>query len=208
MIILKNIDQYIAYCKEHQINFDQLIEDYQNQCLNDEHKEFFYQVMDDLREELKDDQVMLEPLVQGLVEKIENINYIDNLIDQSLSQYRNMERLRQLEKEDSKQLFNFLVHLFDEYIVRTDPYFLEHASEFGFSSKQEMEMIAEHLDSMVHYYVYKRLTQKYIQMDLRDELGVSLPTCHYISELIEKNFQSICLGDILSSLTVLMKKSD
>ena len=110
MIILKNIDQYIAYCKEHQINFDQLIEDYQNQCLNDEYKEFFYQVMDDLREELKDDQVMLEPLVQGLVEKIENINYIDNLIDQSLSQYRNMERLRQLEKEDSKQLFNFLVH--------------------------------------------------------------------------------------------------
>ncbi|CVH74422.1 hypothetical protein BN3662_00236 [Clostridiales bacterium CHKCI006] len=196
----------IHYCRQNNISFDRLIDDFKNGTIPEEYDDFFYRTLDEIKELCKQDKnVNIKAIVEGFIHDEQNIGYLQEIIDNRLTRYRETKVLRDLENRNAVDLIHYIESLFSDYIVRFDPLWFDSYLRFGFTSKQEMERVSSHLNSLVHYYVYRRYTQKYIEMDLGDKLGLAPSTCRIIADLIEKNFETICMGDILLALNHLSK---
>ena len=68
----------IHYCRQNNISFDRLIDDFKNGTIPEEYDDFFYRTLDEIKELCKQDKnVNIKAIVEGFIHDEQNIGAIE-----------------------------------------------------------------------------------------------------------------------------------
>ena len=113
--------------------------------------------------------------------------------------YSGFSLLRELETKDEITLKGLLAIIYQKYIVRYEPGYVQRM-EVGKYSEEELMGIVSRITYLTDYYIVRSYTVKGMVDDLRDETGLSRENCEYWADLIEQNYQMLKMNYILEQM--------
>ncbi len=119
--------------------------------------------------------------------------------------YMEFSLLRELEDRSDESVRGLLSTIYNKYIVRFEPGFLN-----NFANKKYDEEVLGNLVACItyltDYYIARSYTMQGIIKDLEDESGLSQENCEYWGELIEQNYSMLKMNYIVSELGKIKKR--
>lgn len=166
----------------------------------DEISEQIQQLYRILRQELKEgdkDEVCIYLQKEKLQQKV-----IDALIRRAqgmLSFYKAFSFLRNLEKRNEDALKGMLASVYQKYIVRYEPGYLNQMVNEKYD-KERLTDVVNRINYLTEFYVSRSYNVFGMMRDLQDETGLSWESCEYWAELIDQNYQVLKMNYILEEL--------
>ena len=151
---------------------------------NEEVKKLINYLVRVLRKELKtgDRTEIKEYLQEERLKRETAEKLIDNALEM-LQFYSGFSLLRELETKDEITLKGLLAIIYQKYIVRYEPGYVQRM-EVGKYSEEELMGIVSRITYLTDYYIVRSYTVKGMVDDLRDETGLSRENCEYWADLI------------------------
>ena len=167
---------------------------------NEEVKKLINYLVRVLRKELKtgDRTEIKEYLQEERLKRETAEKLIDNALEM-LQFYSGFSLLRELETKDEITLKGLLAIIYQKYIVRYEPGYVQRM-EVGKYSEEELMGIVSRITYLTDYYIVRSYTVKGMVDDLRDETGLSRENCEYWADLIEQNYQMLKMNYILEQM--------
>lgn len=167
---------------------------------NEEVKKLINYLVRVLRKELKtgDRTEIKEYLQEERLKRETAEKLIDNALEM-LQFYSGFSLLRELETKDEITLKGLLAIIYQKYIVRYEPGYVQRM-EVGKYSEEELMGIVSRITYLTDYYIVGSYTVKGMVDDLRDETGLSRENCEYWADLIEQNYQMLKMNYILEQM--------
>lgn len=188
---MKEIREYFNNLKQDKINIDKLIEKYQKGELSENEKNILFSLFDLLKSFVKSSDVDLKVVLKEFIDNKTVINIIDKIVMESLENYFNMSKLREIEKTNYLLAKEFIDELFNQYIVKYNPRFSDNYSTYNFESQKQMIKIIDAFNFLFTFYADMNFVLEYIYNDLLEELGLTPRLTDYCVKKYEQNCNSI-----------------
>lgn len=158
------------------------------------------QLLSILRQELKTEDAeavceylrhmrVQEEVAEKLVEEAEDMLWI----------YEKLSLLRELEDRDEAALRGLLSTVYQKYIIRFEPGYLNSVSG-GKYDGEVLRQLSACMANLTDYYIIRNYSLRGMVKDLEDESGLSKENCEYWADLIEQNYLSLKMNYIVSEL--------
>ena len=153
-----------------------------------------------VRQELKtEDRREVEEYLRKEKVKEDTIKKVVNSALDMLRFYMDFSFLRELEMRDEMALRGLLAVIYQKYIVRYEPGYIQRMEVGKYSGGKLMEIVSR-ITYLTDYYIIKSYTVKGIMDDLQDETGLSWENCEYWADMINQNYQELKMNYILEQI--------
>lgn len=153
-----------------------------------------------VRQELKTDS---EKNVRTLLlaEKMseESADRFISEIQETLEFYVGFSFLRDLEKTDELELRGLLLTIYQKYIVRFEPGYLNYLMDTKYNG-EKLVRVADQMKYLTDYYISKSYSVQGIIRDLQDETGLVQENCVYWANMIEQNYMALKMDYLIREL--------
>lgn len=153
-----------------------------------------------LRQELKtgdEEEIKNYLLAQGVKE--ETVEHLVTSAQKMLELYVGFSGLREWEASSNIELKGLLDVIYQKYIVRYEPGYLEQI-ERRVEKWGKLREVAEKMEFLTDYYISRSYTRQKMIEDLQDETGLSQESCEYWAELIEQNYMALKMNYIVAGI--------
>lgn len=188
---MKNIEQYFKKLNDENINIDTLITRYKKDDLENEEKNKVYELFEILKKFKKCNDIEISIILKQYITKKDLIEYIEKIITTSLKRYYDVAKLREIENKNFYLAKAFINDMFNHYIIRFNPNFINQYEEYTFESTTQIENTINSFDFLFEFYASRGFEKSYIIDDLKEELELSTELTNYCVELFEKNYMLI-----------------
>lgn len=153
-----------------------------------------------LRQELKEgDEEEVRRYLQKEQLQQDTIDALVSQAEEMLSFYKAFALFRELENKDVEVLRGWLSAIYQKYIIRYEPGYLNRMAIGKFDLNQVND-IADRMYYLTDYYVSRSYNLSGMARDLQDETGLSAEICMYWAEIIDQNYQTLKMNFILEEL--------
>lgn len=153
-----------------------------------------------VRQELKTDSeanVRTRLLAEQMSEK--TIDRFIEEIQETLEFYAGFSFLRDLEETDELELKGLLLTIYQKYIIRFEPGYLNYLINTKYSG-EELTRVANQMKYLTDYYISKSYSVQGIIRDLQDETGLAQQNCVYWADIIEQNYMILKMDYLIREL--------
>lgn len=201
--IIKRLEELSKY----QINWDELKNKAYRVSFDDKYGDTLVELITELRTLLK--KASFEECESKLKELLDRYEWLDSILDhanKSLVYYHRLGALRELDKAGKELVISFLGLVFDNYVMRFNPEFVNSWEQFGMKDKTEMLKVLETINYLTNFYVSNSFAKTAIKKDFLGESGLCDEVCDSYSELVDRNYMEIKINLIFYKVKDIVKK--
>ena len=141
--------------------------------------------------------------LKKVAEEIDNdllLGELKEYIDGLLSGYYAAEPLRIMEKKDYGNAVRLIDAIFEQYILRLNPEFIDSYEEYEFQMQKDFREVTYLLDSLVGFLVKRSLSKQAMVDAIYANIRLSRDLCRYIADLADRSFDRIQMKLIVDKL--------